>query len=762
MAGLFGIMGLIAVLSHFLEVCSTFVNGLEWAAAPEDVKNILRELLIIKASLLEIYMDVAFEQTLFAFHSRNAKILSRLAPYMISTSQTDLKDILADLEHRCGWDGMRELLLSQKAQKTVETLQLLCQLPGDVLAFDGALHSASVPEEDEDQESGPTSDCNLQQIEPVVQRQRNPDGRVSKNASHTYEKLEDAEHSIRLLTIDLSSPASQINCSLRTVRITDSTPYVAVSYVWGDDTLKESICLDGAVKMVTTNLFVALCQFRSDNHPGPFWIDAVCIDQANEKEKTVQVQRMGTIFGNAAMVLAWLGPAMDDSDTTIQQLRELGPRACHCNLTEIKEKWPAGLLSGEDADFMEEVQSRIHLSEFGKLCDRPFWSRIWILQELSLNPAIILQCGAERLRWDHFRHMFAVLTIFSIRLGGPTSTRQHWLLPTEDCKSFPMIRAVLEQHNARLNNGPIPSITTVLPIVASHLQASYPSDMVYGLLGITTGAAECGIEVDYAKSHLELYLQIGASLLEEKRLGALSLADGFGPRSHPKLPSWVPDWTRSRAPKLSGRYNRSNWLEPQAQSLFITDYGDQKWILSAQGFRVGTVHGKSNTWDAYVSTCPLKAFRSWFDELESLVLKGSHVYTVEEERNAVMQTPIAANSGCDRQLSYQQLRGFPSQDLDLDDEDEVDEFLEEHCDYYRVMNATANKRRAFVLQEGYIGLGPQSLQEGDMVWVFPGASLPFLLRPLHQGYELLGEAYVHGLTQESLLVASRLEWVEIC
>ena len=55
-------------------------------------------------------------------------------------------------------------------------------------------------------------------------------------------------------------------------------------------------------------------------------------------------------------------------------------------------------------------------------------------------------------------------------------------------------------------------------------------------------------------------------------------------------------------------------------------------------------------------------------------------------------------------------------------------------------------RRPFVTEKGYLGLGPMAVNEGDKVGIFAGLQVPFLLRPYGSMYQLVGEAYVDGVT----------------
>lgn len=57
------------------------------------------------------------------------------------------------------------------------------------------------------------------------------------------------------------------------------------------------------------------------------WVDALCIDQSNDSEKTQQVQQMGTIYKTAAAVVLWLGPEENESNGILDKLSEIGDLA---------------------------------------------------------------------------------------------------------------------------------------------------------------------------------------------------------------------------------------------------------------------------------------------------------------------------------------------------------------------------------------------------------------------------------------------------
>ena len=82
----------------------------------------------------------------------------------------------------------------------------------------------------------------------------------------------------------------------------------AVSYAWHETPGQCVIQCNGDSVYITTNLYHALQQIWQDEPLLKLWVDALCISQVDDTEKSEQVARMGTIFGSAACVTAWLGP----------------------------------------------------------------------------------------------------------------------------------------------------------------------------------------------------------------------------------------------------------------------------------------------------------------------------------------------------------------------------------------------------------------------------------------------------------------------
>jgi hypothetical protein len=79
------------------------------------------------------------------------------------------------------------------------------------------------------------------------------------------------------------------------------------------------------------NLETALRHIRHHEEDRIFWIDAICINQNDEKERSDQVQLMRQIFSSARTVVAWLGEGDDESYNALNTLKNL----THADITEM-------------------------------------------------------------------------------------------------------------------------------------------------------------------------------------------------------------------------------------------------------------------------------------------------------------------------------------------------------------------------------------------------------------------------------------------
>ncbi|KAF2256205.1 heterokaryon incompatibility, partial [Trematosphaeria pertusa] len=105
---------------------------------------------------------------------------------------------------------------------------------------------------------------------------------------------------------------------LRVVSLSSSPKYAALSYTWGGDPSPAYIVECGSDRIqVTKSCIDALLQISARGDKMSIWVDAISIDQKNEKEKNHQVGIMNEIYSHAKTVYVWLGSSTEDSDKAI-------------------------------------------------------------------------------------------------------------------------------------------------------------------------------------------------------------------------------------------------------------------------------------------------------------------------------------------------------------------------------------------------------------------------------------------------------------
>lgn len=167
--------------------------------------------------------------------------------------------------------------------------------------------------------------------------------------------------------------------------------YIAISYTWGDKEPTQPITVNGHVVEVRLHCWQSLRRLRSHNNTVIVWIDSICINQSNTKEKNSQVAFMGTIYKQAKSVAACLGPRSD----------------------YVFENFVSRALNARPSD-----ASRSSLAALKALGEMNYFSRIWIKQEIILAAEITLYTSQHIFTWDDIEAL-----ITASQAASTTSTR---------------------------------------------------------------------------------------------------------------------------------------------------------------------------------------------------------------------------------------------------------------------------------------------------------------------------------------------------
>lgn len=178
-------------------------------------------------------------------------------------------------------------------------------------------------------------------------------------AAGVYEELQGTRS--RLLRFLPGDSKSEISCELTEYALDDErVHYTALSYAWGAGPSQYKLIMNGKCVLVRKNLWRFLQHARSTaiTRSCLFWIDALCIDQSNYKERKHQVNLMSKIYRNATQVLIWLGPSYGNSDLALRSLAR--PMSFWRAKRRLQTIWNQSTGIG-----------------ICGLCERPYWSRLW-------------------------------------------------------------------------------------------------------------------------------------------------------------------------------------------------------------------------------------------------------------------------------------------------------------------------------------------------------------------------------------------------
>jgi len=130
----------------------------------------------------------------------------------------------------------------------------------------------------------------------------------SNLAQYTHKQLQTPD-SIRVLELLPGPSGSALSCRILEIHRTNSeVEFEAISYVWGCPNpacYLRDVESDGVLR-ITESLYYALKALRYPDRSRMLWADAVCIDQSDNDEKSNQVKNMGSVYATASRVMVWL------------------------------------------------------------------------------------------------------------------------------------------------------------------------------------------------------------------------------------------------------------------------------------------------------------------------------------------------------------------------------------------------------------------------------------------------------------------------
>jgi hypothetical protein len=461
--------------------------------------------------------------------------------------------------------------------------------------------------------------------------------------SALYSRLKD-ERTIRLLEIVKYVPASaELYCTIKHHALDEAPSFDALSYTWGSPLYGASelderihrpnmwfrqINCDGRLCIITENLFLALCQLATSKTSNYIWVDALCIDQTDLKEKESQILLMGDIYARANKVIIWLGDASSDVNNFVQT---------HKTLVDTLQKYEAkhgpnstSEQSPLDPEFLRKLgiqypsQWRENWAAYFLFFQRRRWfRRAWVIQEVALARDLAFYCGEKLLpvkdiyelglmiRENGWRHALAEFVGSNPRGGiGDEADR---LLEYRDqvyCggPQDPYLQLLFSRQNGAAS--PKQFWFSYLQYMIQEIrrfQATDERDHIYAVFGLAKRFMPPNmtdpLRPDYSLTCEELYTFVTRLFIRE--LPILSSLSYVGAKRL-ELPSWVPDYSLAlgRKPLIHlGRYDVFDASCTKSTAREEPQFADLGRELVLRGTKIDEVVEVCPTMNALRETC---------------------------------------------------------------------------------------------------------------------------------------------------------------
>ena len=549
---------------------------------------------------------------------------------------------------------------------------------------------------------------------------------------YKFRRLESPRH-IRLLRLGSRKDEQMLHGSISNISLDENPSFTALSYTWGPALKPYCIRTAEGDVPVTASLYYALTRIQQSEGSIDIWADSISINQSDATEKSQQIRLLPTIYRQATQVFGWIGDEAKESNLAIKALLHItsSPSAV---ATLGKNIWGAIV----------------------ELFARPWFVRSWIIQEVILARDLYIICGSEKLPWDRLYDAVHICEKYA------ESSMQNLTIP------------------ATRNLGPILSLGKTRQMyqrgekyelldlfeLFQHAKSTLRRDRLFTLLNIAADAE--GFTTDY-DNPLECIVFEYASKFVARGKGLELLYRARGLSASRRFPSWIPDWTANRYPKtISSWPSERKYCAGGHSEANISVEPDNKAILLAEGLIVGSI--------VKVGSCLSqvdKAMNDIADFLRPVDLSQSGYPTEGSSDGLKFRIPIgdAAHGlwGDRRSLerSYRLIEPFLSSKKSRSEVNGDTKTLREDLWLYLLTAVDFSEwiGSAVVCQtaQGYIGVVPAGAQEGDAIALISGGTVPFCLRN-DQGdmYQLVGEAYIHGVMHGEAFNSEEVKILRFC
>ena len=416
------------------------------------------------------------------------------------------------------------------------------------------------------------------------------------------------------------------------------------------------------------------------------------------------------------------------------------------------------------------------LRSLAAILNCPWWTRIWIVQEAMLSTRATVHIGEYQAPLSLFLNFRRSIVEHESDCCGIEELQNLWYGRLDTSTSLLHAGNRLDELRARDDDrldGRIILLDALY--ISSSRQASDPRDHVYALHGVLDYGYGL-IKPSYELSTEKVFSNATRELFQDTRsLSALGHAIGVEPNNVHELPSWVCDWTRRINPiTFSQLYKASNgevFIAKQTIERILTVEACKVDMISTTKSpipcsRLATVTGLIETLEEWRSLVNIKGSDDLF-AFWTTVCFGTIKLSGEEIRRILPKDWIIIKTWWE----------------------EVQSVKKEGRNYFTairrdrdLLNVGVSIRRSaqrynfWLTSQGFLGVGPRTLEKGDEVFIAKGSSVPLIFRPIEntlaqsfgvpaneRGYLFVGPCYLHGFMDgEAVKPDTKWQTVHLC
>ncbi|KAH7372098.1 heterokaryon incompatibility protein-domain-containing protein [Cadophora sp. MPI-SDFR-AT-0126] len=615
--------------------------------------------------------------------------------------------------------------------------------------------------------------------------------------SITFRPLLNYPLMVRIIIVHPSKDRNApVNCSLCVDSLQNFPSYTALAYTWGSNANHQTVLVNGKIIWVRGSLHSALQMFRLEDEPRAIWGDAISINMEDGSERSSQVKHMPTIYSQAEEVCIWLGNTNSEQNFVAFDFFKMPIRE---RKIYSKSRGPVYVdgIGGKDS-------LRNTLDEF---FDAPYWRRCWMVQEAVMARKLSIQWGSAALDWadlpdvlllheetkvevwSHFEDIgYVQRRSGDIRVTGKGGLYAYHL----GWKAIETIQYLRKKYARTPEAITLPEL---LQLTRYHF-SSDARDRVFALYSLLPEPQRNQplLQPDYSLTYPEVFIKAALYILaEHKNLDILSLCSSIpenyrhaihekrrkprfrmaltstadseiaeAPTSLETLPSWVPAWNTDTVSALApGIFapNRTRMFNAGGPSAdFSVEISGGIHVLNIKGAIIDSVYDARGVVVNFEDKCihSLK-IKSTTDTMSDLTASSAEKSKVDTFWRTVLMDRWVSSDGTISRISPN-VPGIP------------ETFPTDPVGERELKHIIQNRREkdllgfeSFVSSKGRAGMIPWDAEPEDIIVVFLGAQVPFVLRKSirhdKKFYKLIGECYLHGLMDGQVLdEKEKYEW----